>query len=163
MPTFQRMKLRQIKATFPQLAQGVACISWFRDLFDRHSAYVVDDGMCFRIRSRKPLKSFHSGAKHWTAWIYPDHVSVRASSTVRTVGPLGTGPVEHIVRTKFDLFDFPVFLNAVSEQHKRQAPITNQPVGKSSTKKPYSCAKAKPSSRRLPSRAPRVTASFGTP
>lgn len=162
MPTFRRMKLRQIKATFPQLARGVACISWFRDLFDRHSAYVVDDGMCFRIRSREPLESFHAGAKHWTAWIYPDHVSVHASSTVRTAGPLGTGPVEHIVRTKFDLFDFPVFLNAISEQHKRQAPITNQPVRQVS-KKPACRPVAKPSSRTLPNRAPRVPTSSGMP
>jgi len=162
MPTFRRMKLRQIKATFPQLARGVACISWFRDLFDRHSAYVVDDGMCFRIRSREPLESFHAGAKHWTAWIYPDHVSVHASSTVRTAGPLGTGPVEHIVRMKFDLFDFPVFLNAVSEQHKPQAPITNQPVRQVS-KKPACRPVAKPSSRTLPNRAPRVPTRSGTP
>ena len=118
--------------------------------------------MCFRIRSREPLESFHAGAKHWTAWIYPDHVSVHASSTVRTAGPLGTGPVEHIVRTKFDLFDFPVFLNAISEQHKRQAPITNQPVRQVS-KKPACRPVAKPSSRTLPNRAPRVPTSSGMP
>jgi hypothetical protein len=162
MPTFQRMKLRQIKATFPKLAPGVACISRFLYLFDRHSVRVVGDGMCFRIRSREPLESFHAGAKHWTAWIYPDHVSVLASSTVRTAGPLGTGPVEHITRTKFDLFDFPVFLIRASQQRKRQAPIANQPVRQVS-KKPACRPVAKPSSRTLPNRAPRVLTRSGTP
>ena len=158
----RRMKLTRIQARFPQLAPGVACISPFIHLFDRHSACVVGRGACIKIRSRKPLKSFHTGAKDWTAFIYPDHVSVHASSTVRTVGPIGSWQVVQSTSRKLELFDFPVFLNAVSEQHKRQAPITNQPVRQVS-KKPACRPVAKPSSRTSPNRAPRVPTSSGMP
>lgn len=154
----RRMTLARIQARFPQLAQCVGCISPFIRLFDRHSACVVGDGACIRIRSRTPLKSFHKGAKYWTAFIYPDHVSVHASSTVQAAGPIGTWSVEKSTRRKFDLFDFQIFLFAIRKQLKRQAPLH-----KSGTKKPSSCRPAKPSSRSLPSRAPRVPTSSGTP
>ena len=114
MPTFRRMTLTHIQERFPQLAAGVDCIRPFIRLFDRHSACVVDNGACIRIRSRKPLKSFHTGAKYWTALIYPGDVTVHATSTEQADGPIGAWSVEKSTRRTFDLCDFQVFLVAIS-------------------------------------------------
>jgi len=159
----RKMTLSRIQARFPQLAPGVACISPFINLFDRHSACVVGRGVCIRIRSRKPLKSFHPGAKHWTAFIYPDHVSVHASSTVRTVGPIGAWSVEKSTTRKFDLFDFQIFLVAISTKPQAKSAIAHTPVRQVRKLKPSCRHAAKPSSRTLPSRLPRVAASAATP
>ncbi len=127
MHKIRKMTLTRIQARFPQLAPGVACISPFINLFDRHSACVVGRGACIKIRSRKPLKSFHPGAKYWTAFIYPDHVSVHASSTVRTAGPIGAWSVEKSTRRKFDLFDFKIFLVAISKNPPAKFAIARTP------------------------------------
>ena len=163
MHKIRKMTLSRIQARFPQLAPGVACISPFINLFDRHSAYVVGRGVCIRIRSRKPLKSFHPGAKHWTAFIYPDHVSVHASTTVRTVGPIGAWSVEKSTTRKFDLFDFQIFLVAISTKPQAKSAIAHTPVLQVKKKKPSYRLMAKPSSRSLPSTAPRMPTNSGTP
>ncbi len=127
MHKIRKMTLTRIQARFPQLAPCVACISPFINLFDRHSACVVGRGACIKIRSRKPLNSFHPGAKYWTAFIYPDHVSVHASSTVRTAGPIGAWSVEKSTRRKFDLFDFQIFLVAISTKPQAKSAIAHTP------------------------------------
>jgi hypothetical protein len=163
MHKIRKMTLTRIQARFPQLAAGVGCISPFIRLFDRHSACVVGRGVCIRIRSHKPLKSFHPGAKHWTAFIYPDHVSVHASSTVRTVGPIEAWSVVQNTSKKLDLLDFTCLLVATSKKPQAKSAIAHTPVRQVSKKKPAGGPVAKRSSPSSPSRAPRAPRSSGTP
>lgn len=143
MTTFRRMTLAGIQAKFPQLTPSVACIEPFIHLFDLNSARVVNNGLCIRITSKRPFRSFLAGAKNWDAWIYSDHVHICATRIVRIAGPIGPWQVEERRRRRLSLWDFYIFLHAISAKQQAKSVITNAPVRQLSKKNPSSRRSAK--------------------